>query len=113
MHVEIQSRGFVPIAGLREYLQQRLLRGLGQIAGRVVAVVVHLSRGRRARSGEDMRCRICIRLAPALEVVVEDVRPDMYAAIEHAAARVVRAVWRSLRRSGQLPGPVLVAASTA
>jgi len=105
MQVIIQSQGFVPIDGLRAYIQQRLDYGLGRIARRVVGVVVELIEGRHARHGSDMRCRIRVRLEPAMEVVVDEAKPDMYAAIEHAAARVVRAVSRSLRRSRQLRLP--------
>jgi len=105
MEVVIQSQGFVPVEGLREYIQQRLAYGLGRIARRVVGVVVELIEGRHARHGNDMRCRIHIRLESAMDVVVEEAQPDMYAAIEHAAARVVRAVTRSLRRSRRLRLP--------
>jgi ribosomal subunit interface protein len=113
MQVVIQSQGFVPIDGLREYIQQRLAYGLGRIARRVVGVVVELIEGHHARRGNGMRCRIRVRLEPALEVVVEDAQPDMYAAIEHAAARVVRAVSRSLRRRRQLRLPFLGAGDVA
>jgi len=105
MQVIIQSQGFVPIDGLKEYIRQRLVLGLGRIGRRVAGVVVQLIEGRRVRHGAEMRCQIRVRLEPALEVVVEAAQPDMYTAIEHAAARVMRAVSRSLRRGRQLRLP--------
>jgi ribosomal subunit interface protein len=113
MQVVIQSQGFVPFEGLREYIQQRLAFGLGRIARRVGDVVVQLTGGHRSRHGSDMRCQIRIRLGPAMEVVVEEAQPDMYAAIEHAAARVLRAVSRSLRRSRHLRLPIRGAGNVA
>ena len=113
MHVIIHSQGFVPFDGLGEYIRQRLAYGLGRIARRVGDVVVQLTDGHRARHGNAMHCQIRIRLEPAMEVVVEEAQPDMYAAIEHAAARVVRAVSRSLRRSRQLSLPFRGAGNVA
>ena len=113
MQVEIQSQGFVLIDGLSEYIQQRLAFGLGRVARRVGSVVVQLNEGHRARHDREKRCRIRVRLEPAMGVVVEDAQSDMYTAIEHAAARIGRAVSRSLRRSRKLRLPFRAAGDSA
>lgn len=98
MHLDIQSQGFDLTDGLRDYTQRRLAFGLGRSAHQVSRVAVLLADINGPRGGVDKRCRIRVRLAPSLEVVVEDTQADLYVAIDRATERIGRTVARSIGR---------------
>ncbi|MCU0842531.1 MAG: HPF/RaiA family ribosome-associated protein [Thiobacillaceae bacterium] len=98
MHTDIQTQGFDLTDGLRDYTERRLAYALGRSAHHVNRVAVLLADINGPRGGVDKRCRIRVRLAPSLEVVVEDTQADLYAAIDRAAERTGRTVARSVGR---------------
>ncbi len=98
MHLDIQSQGFDLTDAIRDYAERRLAFGLGRSAQHVSNVAVLLADINGPRGGNDKRCRIRVRLAPSLEVVVEDTQSDLYRAIDRAAERMGRTVARSLGR---------------
>lgn len=98
MHIDMQSQDFALTDALRGHAERRLAFSLGRSADQVGRVAVVLADINGPRGGIDKRCRIRVKLSPALEVVVEDTQPDMYAAIDRAAERIGRAVARNLRR---------------
>jgi ribosome-associated translation inhibitor RaiA len=99
MVIAIQSRGFSMTEAIEEHVQRRLGFTLSRGVGRVQRVSVKLSDINGPRGGVDKRCLIQIKLGGLPQVVVEDVQPDLYAAIDRAASRAGRAVMRRLALS--------------
>jgi ribosome-associated translation inhibitor RaiA len=78
------------------YAERRLRLALGRFGRSVRAVSVGVDNLTRPGGGVEKICRVVVRLAGRGTVRVEEADPDLYAAIDHAAARVDRAVSREL-----------------
>lgn len=118
MQIDIQARGFKLTEGLREYVQRRLSFVFGSTRSSVRRISVRLSDENGPRGGDDMRCRMQVRLAAAPSVVIEDTESNLYVAIDRAADRIGRAVARRVERlrkfrrtSGLLPGSAVSGAA--
>lgn len=99
MQIDTHTHGFELTQGLNEHLRRRLRFALGRIGAGVQRVVVRLSDINANRGGVDKRCRLQLQLPGRPDVVVEDTRSDLYAAIAAAVERAARALGR---RSGRL-----------
>lgn len=99
MQIDTHTHGFALTEGLNAHLQRRLRFALGRIGASVQRVVVRLSDINAERGGIDKRCRLQLQLPGQPDVVVEDTRSDLYAAIGAAVERAGRALGR---RSGRL-----------
>jgi ribosomal subunit interface protein len=98
MHADIRTQGFDLTDGIRDHTRRRLAYALGRSTHHVNRVAVLLADINGPRGGVDKRCRIRVRLAPYLEVMVEDTQADLYAAIDRATERIGRTVVRSVAR---------------
>lgn len=94
MQIDTHTHGFELTEGLNAHLRRRRRQ-----CGRVQRVVVRLSDINADRGGVDKRCRLQLQLPGRPDVVVEDTRSDLYAAIAAAVERAARALGR---RSGRL-----------
>jgi len=103
MHIDTRTHGFELTEGLSAHLQRRLHFALGRIGNRVQRVMVRLSDLNGSRGGIDKRCRVQLQLPGQPDVVVEDTRSDLYAAIASAVERAARALDRRSGRLRQLP----------
>ena len=109
MHIDIQSRGFSLTEALFKYTQKRVLNAMSYCSGHVNRVVIRLSDTNGPRGGSDKRCHIQVVLAGIPDVVVEDTKVDLYAAIDrainrakHTVARKVDRQFTPLKQSGPL-----------
>lgn len=109
MQIDIQSRGFSLTEALFNHTQKRVHRAMSYCSGHVNRVVIRLSDTNGPRGGSDKRCHIQVVLAGIPDVVVEDTKVDLYAAIDRAINRAKRTVVRKvdrqfthLKRSGPL-----------
>lgn len=100
MEVDIQSRHFTLTAGLRAAVRRRLSTVVAGAGRQVRRVTVCLSDINGRRGGPDKRCLVEIRLKGAKVVVIEEVRDDLYQAIDRAAKRARRSVARRLLQDG-------------
>ncbi|SDE07926.1 HPF/RaiA family ribosome-associated protein [Aquimonas voraii] len=99
MQIDTHTHGFELTPGLSEHLRRRLRFALGRIGASVQRVVVRLSDINADRGGVDKRCRLQLQMPGRPDVVVEDTRSDLYAAIGSAVERAARTLGR---RSGRL-----------
>jgi putative sigma-54 modulation protein len=111
MHIDTRTHGFELTEGLSAHLQRRLHFALGRIGNRVQRVMVRLSDLNGSRGGIDKRCRVQLQLPGQPDVVVEDTRSDLYAAIASAVERAARALDRRSGRLRQLPRRLRVTAT--
>ncbi|MES0873647.1 HPF/RaiA family ribosome-associated protein [Sinimarinibacterium thermocellulolyticum] len=98
MQIETRSKGFPLTEGLRQHIRQRLRFAFNRIAARVKRVVVHLSDVNGPRGGPDKRCQLRVQLERQPEVVIEDTRDDLYAAVDQASERAAQSVTRRLAK---------------
>jgi putative sigma-54 modulation protein len=102
MRVDIQANGFKLTQGLLQHTQNRLIGDLSWARDHVSCVTIRLSDINGPRGGEDMRALVQVAMPGAQAVVVEDVRSDLYAAIDKAMERAGRAVARRVSRGRDL-----------
>ena len=117
MHIDIQARDFSLTQSLRSHVERRLGFALGQRYDRISRILVRLSDINGPRGGRDKRCRLHLVMPGRANVVIEDTRADLYAAIHCAADRAARTVARKLARlrtgrrsrwtEAAVPAPVL------
>ena len=98
MHIDIQARDFSLTQSLRSHVERRLGFALGQRYDRISRILVRLSDINGPRGGRDKRCRLQLVMPGRANVVIEDTRADLYAAIDCAADRAARTVARKLAR---------------
>jgi len=99
MRIDIRSLDFPLTRDLRKYAERRLRFALARAGDRIRVVQVRFSDVNGPRGGIDKRCRIQVSLnGPAL-VVIEDIEPGLYLAIDRAADRAGRSVACRLARS--------------
>jgi len=102
MRIDIRSLDFPLTRDLRKYAERRLRFALARAGDRIRVVQVRFSDVNGPRGGIDKRCRIQVSLnGPAL-VVIEDIEPGLYLAIDRAADRAGRSVMRRLARYNAL-----------
>ena len=99
MNVDIQGLGFPITGALSDHTSRRLRFGLTRHSDRIQRVTVRLGDNNGPRGGVDKFCRIQVYLLDAPVAFVEDIGLDMYAVIDRATDRVVRAVVKHLYRS--------------
>jgi len=96
MKIGIQCRGFSLSSALAGYVHKRLDFLLGRGMRRLRRVDVTLSDVNGPRGGVDKRCLVKVSLDGLRPVVIEDVQPDLYLAIDRAAGRAARTVARRM-----------------
>lgn len=99
MNVEIRSQGFNMSEALERYVERRLGFALRKFPRDIGRVTVRLSDLNGPRGGADKRCRITASVLPSPAVTLQAVEADPYAAIDRAAARLERALARSMGRT--------------
>lgn len=96
MQIAIQARGFSLTEALEKHVKNRVGFTFSRAASRVRRVHVRLSDLNGPRGGVDKCCLIEVRLDGLAAIVVDDVQPDIYTAINRAAGRAARTVLRRL-----------------
>jgi putative sigma-54 modulation protein len=96
MNIQVRKRNVAVTDVLRARVERRLGFALSRFADRIGRVMVRFSeKGHGA--GADQRCQINVALRPQ-SLRVEDIDADLFAALDHAAARISRSVARALER---------------
>jgi len=83
---------------LDQHVRTRLFFALERFAARLTDVHVRFDDVNGPRGGQDMRCRIEIRLRGAGKLQVEARADDALAAVDQASSRAKRAVARAVDR---------------
>ena len=113
MQTTIQALGFSLTDALENHVHNRLGFTFSRTSGRVRRVNVRLSDLNGPRGGIDKSCLIEVRLDGLPAVVVEDVQPDMYTAIDRAIGRACTQRITSLVSQKQQTTPPGGAAGTS
>ncbi|XAL98908.1 ribosome-associated translation inhibitor RaiA [Phycisphaeraceae bacterium D3-23] len=99
MQMNIRTLNLDASPALDDHATERLEAALAHFAGRVGAVDVRLEDIHGHRHGQEMRCTLRVHLEGAGVVMIEQVDPDIYHAIDTAAHRLKRVVRRKINRS--------------
>jgi putative sigma-54 modulation protein len=98
MKTIIQARNFTLSDELQSHIARRLQIALGRVSEKIRRVSVRLADINGPRGGIDKHCSIQVSLTNAPDVVIEEVQPDLFAAIHRASDRLGRTVVRHLNR---------------
>lgn len=96
MHIDIHAQGFKLTPAVRSHIERRLRFALSRTAHRVLRVSVRVADINGPRGGEDKFCRVAVSLNGLPNVVIEDVQPELYTAVDRATGRAGRTVSRRL-----------------
>jgi ribosomal subunit interface protein len=100
MQIRISDRDVEMTEALRVHVERRLGIALGRFADRIGRVMVRLSSAGIDADGPVKRCQIDVGLRP-LNVRAGDTDADLFAAVNHASARISRSVARALELEGE------------
>jgi len=98
MQIVIHALDFGLTDALRRHADRRLRFALTAYDDHIQRVVMRLSGYSGGRGGVDKCCHLQVLLAGLPDVVVEDVEPDLYVAINRAVHRAGRTIRRRLVR---------------
>ena len=98
MQINIHPRSFPLTTALRSHVERRLGFALSARDDYILRIAVRLSDINGPRGGADKCCHIQVVLPHLPDVVIEDTETDLYTAINRAADRAGRTVWRRLAR---------------
>jgi ribosomal subunit interface protein len=94
MHVLTHITDIDISEALKSYVERRLHFALARFGGRVGQVTVRICGDGSAQN----RCRISVEVQPFGRVAVEEIDPDLFAAIDRATGRIGRLFGRELDR---------------
>jgi ribosomal subunit interface protein len=90
----------VPVSRAVEgHVERRIIASLRRFLGRVERVTVRLMDINGSRGGADKRVRVAVGIAGAPDVVVQETSPDLYHAVDAAAARTKQTVARVIDKT--------------
>ena len=98
MQIDIQARNFRLTDALENHIRRRLDYAMSPRLDQIQQIRVRLSDINGPRGGADKCCQLQIVLPHLQDVIVNDTRVDMYAAISRAIERAGRTVSRRLSR---------------
>jgi len=101
MRVAIQASGIEMTDDLRSYAERRLTTALGWAGRHLRRVAVSLRDINGPRGGIDKSCKVQVQLDNGQEVIIDELKADLYEAIDCAAERADRAVVRQVGRTRQ------------
>ena len=102
MHLDIRIQKVDLPNEVNRYIARRLHFSLGRFGARIRGVTVRILDINGPRGGADKSCRMAVRLIPSDGIVVEEVNPDLFAAIDRAAERLGQALARKHHRARDL-----------
>lgn len=109
MELEIHGKRVGHSAALEQHVKDRLQAALDRHESRIDRVVVRLDDVNGPKGGNDMRCRILVRLARGWQVLIEETCEDAYESVTHAVNRVKNTLARQLdKRKGWTPATIRV-----
>jgi ribosome hibernation promoting factor len=98
VRVAFRTQDFDLTEGIRAHAERSIKNALGRLDRRIEAVAVRLGDVNGPRGGVDKFCRLDAHLVRGDRLHVEDVDPDLYAAIDRAAERLGQTATRAISR---------------
>lgn len=102
MRIQLEAREVDVTSAVKDYIQDRVAFHLSRFGGVVDRVTVQLSRADTRGPAPDQHVMLGIALGRLGDVVVEQTRNDLCAAVDQAARQAGRAVRRLVARSRRM-----------
>lgn len=99
MQLDIQTNGFSLTDGIREYTKRSMKFAYDRDNGQIMLARVSLADINGPRGGVDKKCQITLTLAGKNNIVIEDIKSNLYMAIDRASERCERTLIRQLERA--------------
>src|SRR5215468_11301513 len=97
MFIDTRAMGFQLTDAIQAHVEERIERALGFAKGLVSRVTTRVEDVNANRGGVDKRCQIIAFVNGQEPVVAQDVKTDLYSAIDSAASRIRNGVLRKVR----------------
>ncbi|ORU94675.1 MAG: hypothetical protein A6F70_09640 [Cycloclasticus sp. symbiont of Bathymodiolus heckerae] len=98
MNINVQTKSFRLTKSLKVFTKEKLAGALSSFEDRMHAVTIRLSDVNGPRGGNDKRCHVQMVVEGLPDIIVEGTKSNMYAAINNALDRSVRALKKRLKR---------------
>src|SRR5690349_14656350 len=98
MLIDTRAMGFRMTDAIQTHVESRIERALGFASRFVSRVTARVEDVNADRGGVDKRCQIVAFISGHEPVVAQDVKTDLYSAIDSAASRIRNGVIRQLKR---------------
>ena len=102
MQIDIRTQKFSLTSTLKSYSEKQLKLALENCERYVQRVTMHLSDINGPRGGKDKCCLVRVKLFGLPDVVVKDVKDDLYASINQAVDRARQAALRKIGKQRSL-----------
>jgi ribosomal subunit interface protein len=105
MRIDVRGYNIDLQPALGAYAERRILTALKRFGHRVMRVTVRLIDTNGPKKGIDKKVQVAVDIARTRPMLVEELHPDPYTAIDAVADRVARVVAEVLarKRSGRAP----------
>ena len=101
MHIKAKTRGFTLSKALGLYVKNKLESKLGNYQAKISRAYVTLLDINGPKGGEDMQCKIQLKLDNSQAIVVQETASNMYDAINTCSTRARQVVGRHFSRIRQ------------
>lgn len=98
MEVQMVAKEFSLTPSLQHHLERQVGFAFGRARSRVARIVVRLRDLNGPRGGADKLCQVSVVMPGRPQLVVSEVREDMYHAIDSAIKRAAYRAMRLMRR---------------
>lgn len=98
MKIRIHSKHFRITRELSEYIQRRAGFAFGQYRDSIRSIIFTLSDVNGPKGGNDKQCKIALQVKGSGEIIIDQKRPDLIAAIHIATLRASNTASRKIER---------------
>ena len=98
MRINVHCQGIELTDEEREYIDRRLMFGLGRFSSRIRYLAITISETNSTRGGIDKRCHVLARVQGLDELLVEDHDSDLHALFDRSIGRMGHLIGRRLER---------------
>ena len=98
MKIKIHSKHFRITRELSEYIQRRAVYAFGQYKDSIRGIIFTLSDVNGPKGGNDKQCKLTLQVKGAGDIIIDQKRPDLVAAIHLATLRASNTASRKIER---------------
>lgn len=98
MEIQLHSQEFSLTQALRLHLARRMHFAFARVRTRIARVIVRLRDVNGPKGGRDKLCQVTVAIPGRPEIVVREMRDDIYQAIDAALKRAACSVRRNVER---------------
>lgn len=101
MKLDIKSRKFSVTGAMRKHIENKIRTNLQCFGHKIRELKVTLCDINANKGGIDKRCSVRLFLPRAKDIVINDTKADLYAAIDSAIRRAQKSMHRAVKRKSR------------